>query len=166
MATQDHISINDFTRYSWQYLIGNRSLVSPLFVKGSTASRITTTVAFEFTVAGIMYTSGALTNKTWGTVATSGVLLTAQAAIEARWYCLSINSAGTFYVTQGPAAATVALAQKPDPYTSLTTGVIDTTVLGYISVVTANAATFTPGTTAFDATDVTSVFYNVSVPIP
>jgi hypothetical protein len=158
MAEQK-LTLNGIMDYTLRYLVGTRSTVKPVFATGSTASRITTTNAFAYTIAGQQYTAAALTNAQWGTVATSGVLLDAMGVLEDRWYTISLNAAGALRITQGEDGG-----GRPDPYTSTTTGTFDTCVVGYIHVVLANAAVFVPGTTNFSATDVTTTWIDAAIP--
>jgi hypothetical protein len=157
------LTLNQVMDYNLRYLLGTRCNTSATLAPGSTASRIDidtdTTASVSYSIAGQMYTKAATANIQWGTAATSGVELDTMAVLEDRWYCVSLDSGGNLKVTQGEDGG-----GRPDPYTSTTTGTFDTCVIGYIHVVLANAATFDPGTTNFNATDVTTTFVNAAIP--
>lgn len=88
---------------------------------------------------------------------------TALAAGCACLFALWVNSVGTFSTTQGGIVDTASLSagtgQKVIP---LPASIADNALVGLVKVKTAGAATFTPGTTNCNATNVTCTFYDTS----
>lgn len=78
-------------------------------------------------------------------------------------FALWVNSAGTFSTTQGKVVDTASLSagtgQKVVPLPDV---IASNALVGLIKVKTAGAATFVPGTTNCNATNVTCTFYDTN----
>lgn len=156
-------------------LMGTRCHVkATLAINAGSAATIKNTGAIIFSVDGIMYTKAALsaqsiaiTHDQFGRDVTTQPSLAAyvQPVLKTVYYVVALNAAGTVAVVQGSYAgqsityngqvyvADGAVPVCPDGYAPV----------GILKVALANAATFTPATTALDATDVTVTYYDVSV---
>lgn len=95
---------------------------------------------------------------------TDNIAMTALAVQPALYTCLYgvwINAAGTVLLNKGTQVLTadltggVEVLKMPAP-------VADYCLLGLMKIVTANAATFTSGTTDLSASDVTATFYDAA----
>jgi hypothetical protein len=103
---------------------------------------------FAYMIDGVIYNAAAST----GNNPTAGTVFGNPAAHA--WIVLHINAAGTLVATQGTATVVATPATLPTIPASVCP-------IGLIKVTTASTATFTLGTTDFDASNVTSVFYNL-----
>lgn len=138
------------------------------------AATVKSTGATIYVIDGIAYTKAALaaqaitvTHDCFGNaVGAPNLSAYVQPAGTTAYLLLCLNAAGTLAVVQGSY-----LGQSlafPDLSKVLTgTGAIGVepagyTAIGLIKVVTAGAATFTPGTTALDAANVTATYYDLT----
>ena len=107
-----------------------------------------------FAIKGIIYTRAGAATVAPLTAATAQGLLTTCL------YLICLDSSGTLSSVKGTAVLSAALAAGT-AVLHWPTPAADTCPIGAIKVVTANAANFTAGTTALDATDVTETYYNL-----
>lgn len=154
-----------------RYLHGNVVLSRAVLAIGTTKSAIDTTNAVVFANNGVIYNKAAMTSQVLtsatgplapGVGSTTGGTYV-QPAGKTVYYVVCLDSAGTVTCVQGSyngqplgGPGLVGDGKIPDPGTSVTP-------FGVIKVVTAGAATFTLGTTLFDAANVTTTFYDVHV---
>jgi len=124
-----------------------------LAIHGTTKTNITT-VAFNFEIGGRMLSKAAVTA---GTAVAGGTIAAGRAALLA----MLINASGTFSFQLGDsvAAADVALTELPEFANTLC-------CVGAVKIVNGTASVFTLGTTALDATDVTTTYYNFGNVLP
>lgn len=126
--------------------IGTMALGNADLARSTNNTGIEIQAAFDFTIGGRVYTKAAADN----------IALTAapaQPVLTSAYYLLSVNAAGTVTTTAGTSAASnPAIPVPPDGQA----------VFGAIKVDLAEEATFTPGTTALNATNVTATFYNLT----
>lgn len=157
-------------------LLGDRCMVKcTLAINAGSAATIKTTGAVIYSIGGVVYTKTALaaqsfavTHDAFGNPVASGVAAFVQPVLKTVFYVVSLKADGTVAVSQGnflgqsvvfPADLSKILTGngdlpvEPDGYTAI----------GVVKIALANAATFTPGTTALDATDVTATYYDVAV---
>ena len=106
---------------------------------------VRTTAGTDYTINGKPYTL-ATTAEITTTAATQ------QAALKHAYYLCCVDAAGAFTFVKGDDADTAAAAVVP-------ARTADTALVGAFLISLANAATFTLGTTLFDASDVTATFY-------
>lgn len=139
-------NLNGVTQQVLRDLLGTRCMAKALLAEGTNAGTIKTTNAISYSINGILYTKAATDN-----IAVNA--LPAQAAGTTRWYLIQIDSAGAITLKQSAVATPLAL---PDPDN-------DKCPIGLLKIVTANAATFTAGTTDLGATDVVDTFYDITV---
>lgn len=126
-----------------------RALGNPTLAEGTNSATIKVT-AFPYSIDGVIYTKAT----------TDNIAVTAaaqQAVTTACHYLVQIIADGTISTVKGTAvaAAAVATAVVPPPTSAAHCP------LGYFTVVLANAATFTAGTTDMSASDVTTTFTNL-----
>lgn len=157
----------------------NFSPKATLAINVGGAATVKTTGAFEYTVNGVKCTKVALaaqaitvTHDSYGNANTGYV----QPAGVTAYYTLALNAAGTVAVVQGTYAGQKA---GTDPAVGvgaaynggvsfIGSGAVPDvpsgyTAVGVIKIVTAGAATFTAGTTALDAANVTATYFEVAV---
>lgn len=156
-------------------IIGNAcASKATLAINAGSAATIKTTGTTNYTIDGIWYAKAALsaqaidiTHDCFGN-AVGGANLSeyTQPAGKTVYYLVCLNAAGTVAIVQGNYSGQ-SLA-FPDLSKVLTgTGEIPKepsgyTAIGMFKVVTAGVATFNPGSTALDATDVTVTYYDVA----
>lgn len=154
----------------------NMCLNAPvLAINAAGAATVKTTGAIDCSFDGIVKSKAALsaqsiavTHDFMGKPVASGFAAYAQPAGTRVVYVLSVNAAGNVAVSQGtylgqrlPKRGDLSVTydgtgdvpMEPDGYTAF----------GAIVINLAGAATFTPGTTALDATNVTATFYDVAI---
>lgn len=173
--------LSDLANAALASLLGNvnNSDIATFAINIGGAATIKTTGAFKYTVNGVKCAKAALaaqsiavTHDAYGAASTGYV----QPAGKTVYLTLGLNAAGGVAVVQGSYAG-----QKPgfDPavgvgaaYNQGTSfignGAVPDVPAGYtavavIKVVTAGVATFTPGTTALDAANVTVSYFDVAV---
>lgn len=169
-------SISNINAAGVRSVIANMTLNVPaLAINAAGAATVKTTNAIEYSVGGIGKSKAALsaqsiavTHDFQGTAVAKGFKAYAQPAGTRAIYVLSVNAAGTVAVSQG----TYVGQRLPKPgdlsVTMDGTGFVPAepkgyTAFGAIVISLANAATFTPGTTALDAANVSATFYDISV---
>ncbi len=161
---------SDLLNAAIRELIANRCYVkATLAINAGSAATVKNTGAIIYSVDGVMYTKSALSAQSIAvtnnyTGSTGGAYV--QPANTTVFYVLSLDSAGTVYVTQGTYAGQD-LSARSAGATAKGSGAIPdtpsgTTPVGVIKVAT-GAVTFTPGTTALDAANVTATYFDVSV---
>ena len=135
-----------------------------LAINAGGAATFKTTGAYAYLSDGIFKAKTALAAQAF----TAGHAV--QAAGTTLYYTVGLSAAGAVTTYQGsvPSANAIAAAlivgQAASSVPSTIPDVPDgITAVGLIKVVTSSAATFTPGTTALDATGVTATFYDVAV---
>ena len=129
---------------------------------GGDASNITLNTAnvINYTIDGVYYAKAVVNNQAF----TSGH--TALAAGQECHFAVWVDSAGTVTTTQGKIVATADLAgtggsaELVVPFPDV---VASKALIGLVKVLTAGAATFTAGTTALNATNVTATFQDTAV---
>lgn len=108
----------------------------------------------DFCIDGIAYNKAdAATNLPFTAAAVQPVLTKCL-------YLIVVNSAGTVSTVKGTAVTTAALVAGTSVLQWPARGA-DTCAIGAVKITLANAATFTAGTTALDATDVTATYYDL-----
>ena len=165
--------LQDLTSAPARDLLGNMNLSKAvLAIATSGKAKVKTTNALVYTVGGVQYTASALSEQVLTNVYTRDGKVSGGAYVQpvntTVFYTLSINAAGTVAVTQGTYAGQVLTDPSQNGVSTGGDGMVPNAPVGYtpfgvIKVVTAMAATFTVGTTALDATNVTSTFYDVAV---
>ena len=167
-------ALKDIQNGDLRKALGNSCLSKiTLAINLAGAATVKSTNAATYTVDGVAYTKAALaaqsiavTHDCFGK-AVGGNELSAYVlpAGKTMYLLICLNAAGTVAVVQGSYSGQ-SLAY-PDLQRTLT-GAGDVpqepagyVAIGLIKIATANAATFTPGTTALDATDVTATYYDL-----
>ena len=157
-------------------LLGNQCLSKvTLAINAGSAATIKTTGATIFSIDGVLYTKAALLAQSFAVThnacgeAVGGDQPPAyvQPVLTTVFYLVCLNAAGTVAIVQGsyegqsiayPNDLSKVLTGKggrpkePEGYTAI----------GVVKIALAGAATFTPGTTALDAANVTATYYDVS----
>lgn len=161
---------------SLRKVLGNRCLTKAVLARDAdTATTVQTTNATTYSVNGVLYSKAALNNQSVvvthrhdGTPVTAAQPQFVQPVGTKVKYVVALDAAGNVAIVQGSFAGQV--IRDPANLALVITGDGDIpeepegyTAIGYFEVALANAATFTPGTTALNATDVTSTFFDVSV---
>ncbi len=163
--------------------MGGRVLNRAVLAMDDTANAtVKTTNAIEYSVNGVIYNKAALNDQAitvthnWQRQAVAAGYV--QPAGTTAYYTLGLNAAGTVCVVQGSYAGqklsqdpTVGIGQSVAGATWVGDGSIPDvpdgyTCFGILKVVTAGAATFTAGTTALNAANVTATAYDIGGPIP
>jgi hypothetical protein len=155
--------------------LGNRVMTRIALAIGSSNLGFTTAAAFSYCVNGLTYaTSGATVANLVPTHDSFGVPLTAskpafvQPVSSTVHYVLGINAAGGVAISQGSYSGQV-IRDTADLSKVLTgDGAIPAEPGGYvafglITVATNGSTTFTPGTTALNASGVTATFRGVAM---
>ncbi len=157
-------------------ILGNRALTKGvLAINAAGAATVKTTNAIVYTSDGILYSKAALaaqsiavTHDCFGNAVAAGVAAYVQPAGKTVHYLLSLTAAGTVQVSQGSyAGQSQTFAGDPSKVLTGSGGLPKlpdgATPFGLIKVVTANAATFNPGTTLLDAADVTATYHDLAM---
>lgn len=142
---------------------------------GSGAATLANTGTINYVIDGVKKTKSALSTQSFAAThdfrglavsSTNGIAEYTQPAGTTVYYLVCLNAAGTVAIVQGTYSGQSisvngqpglvltgngAIPAEPDGYTAI----------GMVKVVTAGAATFNPATTNFDATNVTSTFYDL-----
>jgi len=153
--------ISDLDSFVLRALVGNRALASGAFVVGATATAVTSSVIIPYIINGLFYSKAAVTNQALTGATFTGPLVGGgtyvQPAATTVYYVLSVNAAGTLYVTQGSYSGQ-ALGQPAVYGDGSIPDVQDLTLcpICVMKVVTAGS-TFTLGTTALTGI---STFFN------
>jgi len=163
--------LQDLTSAPARDLLGNMAYSKAALAIGTTKSAINTTAALNYTVNGVMYTKAAMTSQALTGYSRDGKQLGntyVQPANTTVFYTISINAAGTTVAaTQGTYAGQPLTSPAYGGVSAVGDGLVPNapdgfTPFGVIKVVT-GSATFTLGTTLFDAANLTSTFYDVGV---
>lgn len=156
-------------------LIGNQCLSKiTLAINAGSAATIKNTGAIVYAIGGVLYTKTALsaqsfavTHGPFGAAVAAGPAAYVQPANTTVFYVVSLDASGNVAVSQGSyLGQTITFANdlskvwtgngaipvEPDNFTAI----------GVVKIVT-GATTFTPGTTALDAANVTATYYDVMV---
>lgn len=136
---------------------GNIAISKPGFAAGTNTGTIQHTAAIDYAINGIVYTKAATNNITPTGAGTS------QAPGTTCLYAVDINSGGSYFLVKGPEVATARLAgnggdralELPPP------PAIDRCRVGLVRVVNGASGAFVFGTTAFNATGVTTTFFDL-----
>lgn len=144
-------------------LLGNRNHGRGAIVIGATAAAVTTSAAFVFTIGGVVYSRAAMTNEALVALPGTGPFRV-QPPNTTVYYTLGVNAAGTVHVVQGrfegerfisPTGLSVVgdgtVPSLPDTHAPF----------ALIKVVTGSAS-FTPGTTALNAANLTSTLWDIA----
>lgn len=123
--------------------------------EGTAANTFKTANTFEFTVDGIVYSLAATDNSAFSSGHTA--LDNNQACLFAVW----VDSANTISTTQGNIVDNTDLTNDIDAL-KMPDVVASKALVGLIKVSTA-VATFTPGSTDLNATNVTDTYYDCSL---
>lgn len=169
-------SLSNVSDAALRKLLGNQCMTkATLAINAGLAATIKTTGATIYCIDGILYTKAALaaqsfavTHNAFGeTVGGSQPAAYVQPVLTTVFYLVCLNAAGTVAIVQGSyAGQSIAypsdlskvltgqggLPVEPEGYTAI----------GVVKIALAGAATFTPGTTALDAANVTATYYDVS----
>ena len=169
-------SITSIVSADVRKVLMNRCLTkATLAINAGAAATIKTTGATTYTVDGVMYSKAALaaqsmavTHGCFGEVVAAGPAAFVQPVLTTVFYVVALNAAGTVAIVQGCFAGqnitfandlskvivgNGAIPDEPAGYTAI----------GVIKVALAGAATFTPGTTALDAANVTATYFDVTI---
>lgn len=136
---------NDLTYIKHEVLrsqIGTRAFANVGLAIGSAKAKVKTSNAVDFCINNMAYTKSA-TDDFFDLSA-----LAVQAADTTLYYLMSIDSSGDDQVAVGPTGSLPPVPSASCP-------------VGYVKVVT-DGVTFTPGTTLFDAADITVTYTNLS----
>jgi len=139
---------------------GNVCLTRPITAIGTTKSAINTTAAVVHSIGGIIRNLAALTSQA---LVTGAEAFRVQPANTTVYYVFAVNAGGTVHTFQGRYAG--------EPYLSPTgmalvgdgnvPDIPDTYAPFGMVKVAMGAATFTPGTTLFDAANVTATWFDL-----
>jgi hypothetical protein len=173
--------LSDVSNLAIRNMLGNRTLNKPTLamdVTGGDEEHVQTTAAIEYIVDGIHYSKAILNAQSiavthgWNGEASAGYV---QPLLKTAYYVLGLNSSGTVCCVQGNYAGqtlsmdpTVGVGQSVAGATWVGKGDIPDvpsgyTAFGIIKIALAGAATFTAGTTALNAANVTATFTDVAV---
>lgn len=165
--------------HSASRLLGNMNLVKAvLAINAGAAATVRTTGALTFLVDGIQYTRAALANVALQALAAADLPASMASFVQPSgstgfvvqpagttvFYVLAVNTAGTVRTVQGNwNGQQISLQGLTQVGKSVIPDTPDGWIpFGIIKVVT-GAATFTPGTTALDAANVTASYFDVAV---
>lgn len=163
--------LQDITAAAVRDLLGNMVLSKAGLAIGTVKSGINTTAALIYSIGGVLFTKAAMTSQALTAYSRDGKQLGnayVQPANTTVFYTLAINAAGTTVAAvQGTYPGQVLVDPTQNGVSTGGDGLVPNapagfTAFGVIKVVTGNT-TFTLGTTLFDAANVTSTFYDVSV---
>ena len=119
-----------------------------LTIHGANKDNLLTTVAMTYLIAGKPYNMAA-------TAEITTLAATAQAVLTKCWYLVQVAADGTTFSFVKGVDVLTASGDAAIPEMEA-----DVALVGAVHVQCENAATFTLGTTAFDAADVTSAYFN------
>ena len=161
---------------SLRAVLGNRCLNRAVLARDAdTATTIQTTNAVDYSIGGVIYSKALFNNQSFAvthghdgravTAARPAYVQPAQTTVQ---YVVALDKAGAVAIVQG----TYAGQEMRDDYDVAKVLVGDGdipeepagyTAIGLVTVATAAATTFTPGTTALNASGVTATFADVTV---
>jgi hypothetical protein len=119
-----------------------------LTIHGANKDNLLTTVAMTYLIAGKPYNMAA-------TAEITTLAATAQAVLTKCWYLVQVAADGTTFSFVKGVDVLTAVGDAAIPEMEA-----DVALVGAVHVQCENAATFTLGTTAFDAADVTAAYFN------
>lgn len=134
---------------------GNRTFDKAGLTIGTDVAKFKTAATVDFTINGYMYNKGATDNIAFS----SGH--TALGNNEVCMFAVWLNTGGSFSTTQGPVVSQTDVTNGKNAV-RMPDVIDDKALVGLIKVKTA-IATFTPGTTNLNATNVTNTYYDVSL---
>lgn len=134
-------SLKGITDAILRFQVGTRCFTNGGLAVGFTATKVNLGTGIHYTIGNVAYTKAA-TNDLF-----SHTDVRVQASGTTRYYLLTVNAAGDGTITQGTSSA---LPEVPSGHCPV----------GYLKVVA--AATFTPGTTAHNAANITTTYVNLS----
>lgn len=156
--------------------VGDRCMSKvTLAINAGAAATVKTTGAATYIIGGVFYTKAALaaqsiaaTHRFDGEAVSAADPAYVQPAGTTVIYVVALNAAGTVAVVQGSYAGQSITYANDKSKVLVGAGGIPKLPAGYvpigaIKVATANAATFTPGTTALDAADVTATYFDLAI---
>ena len=146
--TGGHYGLAGVQHRALRNMLGNRALNFVGLVIGTTTTSTVDYDAFDFTIGGRCYEQAAGVTEALTVLDYYGATKV-QAAGTTCFYMVSVNAAGTENIIKGKDDETTNLPALPDTEC----------LIGIIKVVTV-AVTFTPATTDFDASGVTTTFYD------
>ena len=166
-------SLGDVYPLATRLLIGTRALSSGGLEIGSAhAYNVQTANTITYLIDGVFYSKGAA-DGLFSLPATASVIPPGGSALSAtvqstaftndfRYFVLALDSSGNGYAYISNANGMPAAELAPDVtlFPDIPAGLC---VVGYIKVVAASGYTFTPGTTALNATGITTTYVNCSV---
>jgi hypothetical protein len=142
-------------------LLANFAMTRGAIAIGTVKSGFNTTAAVVHSIGGIVRSLAALTSQA---LVTGGDAFRVQPANTTVYYSVGVNAAGTVNVVQGRYLGEEFLA--PTGMSLRGNGTVpplpDTHAPFAVIKVVTGAATFTPGTTLFDASNVTTTFMDVT----
>ena len=136
------------------------NFVKAVWATGGTTTCFSSTNAITYVIDGIIYSLGAVTNKVIVLLPTSLVTFV-QPVLTTCLYLIQVDSAQVVTVVPGTPVLATDLANGakvlnwPQPADN-------NAVIGAFRVTLASAATFQPAVTAFNATNVTTTYYDLS----
>ena len=146
-----------------------------LAINAGSAATIKTTGATTYMLDGVLYSKAALsaqsmaaTHGAFGDPVAAGPAAYVQPVLTTAYYVIALNAAGTVAVVQGcylgqPITFANDLSKSYIGDGAIPLEPIGYTAIGVIKVALAGAATFTPGTTALDAANVTATYFDVAI---
>lgn len=164
--------LSDIANETVRKLLGNRNLnLVTLAINAASAATIKSTGAINYLVNGVLKTKAALSAQS---IAITHGYVYVQPANKTVYYTLGLNAAGTVCVVQGSYAGQTL---SPDPAVGVGVSKMGATWVGDGSIpdvpdgytpfgvleVATGATTFTPGTTALDAANVTVTYHEIAV---
>ena len=169
-------SISQIVSAEVRKVLANRCLTkATLAINAGSAATIRTTGATIYSVEGVLYSKAALsaqsiapTHDCFGNLVAAGIAAYVQPVLTTVFYVVSVNAAGTVAVSQGSYSGQTQVF--PGDLSKIYTGTgampvepAGYTAIGVIKVAPTVAATFTPGTTALDATNVNATYFDIDI---
>lgn len=160
--------------YDQRRLLGDRCYVySTLAINAASAATVKTTGAVIYSVDGVMYSKAALsaqaitiTHDQFGRDVTTqpSIAKYVQPVNTTVYYLLGVNAAGTICSVQGGYAGQTLTVNGAAFVSDGSMPVLPAgyAPIGVIKIAPTVAATFDPGTTLLDATNVNATYFNVS----
>jgi len=137
---------------------GSIALSLPVLAQGTNAGTFQHTATLNFSVDGVIFTKGATNNVALNQGAPVAHLT--QAAGTQCLYAIDIDSAGSYYVTQGKIETTANINAGAVKLQLPEQNIATRCRFGIIRIVNATNP-FISGTTALNATGVTATYFNV-----
>lgn len=169
-------ALRDILNGSLRKALGNRCLSKiTLAINGAAAATVKSTGAINYCIDGIFYTKAALAAQSIAVthdfqgnpVSASAISSYVLPAGKTMYLLLCLNAAGTVAVVQGSYEGQSIPNGTDKAKVLVGNGDIPAepagyTAIGLIKITTAGAATFTPGTTALDAANVTATYHDLA----